>query len=401
MNWKRLNPFCLVDLLADDRVAIVPAQAQYTVKYGTQTRGDVVLGGNILVRPTLATAVDNNNQAAAKVDVDNDGTTNNSSSAVVRIPAGATVLSAQLYWQSRISAINTGAKTIRLSTNGTASGYQTVTTSDVTSLNTGGNGIIYAARADVTNIIRNIVSFPTTILAGGAQVEVINDSTGSYAGWGLVIAYQSPGDPIRQLRIFDGFASVSGNTIDIDDNGFSHAGRRHLHGKVRRHRLRRRPGYSGRSIFAFQRWRDLYRALATRKIPPPTSSTRLSVRTAFRLLLPTSIPTPQSSTTPAGMSNNNNSVGLDIDRVALSGPGTFFNNNQTSLNLRFHLDGRCLSGDDLHDFDSDCRNRRSRLRGCQLWRRRRTLVPRHAYRRWRAQCARRALQFNRRLHYFK
>ena len=311
--------------------AATPSQAQFTQKFDDQTRGDIVLAGNVLVRPTNVNAVDNNNELAAKVDVDGNNTTDNSSSAVVRIPAGAKILSARLYWQSRVAAINTGAKTIKLSTTGAAGGYQTVTSSAVTSLNTG-NGIIYSAQADVTGILKNVTSFPATILAGGAQVEVINDSTGSYAGWGIVIAYQSVSEPIRQLRIFDGFSTVSGNSVDTSITGFRTPDAGAFDVKLGVMAFEGDRGLGG-DQFLVSKDGTTYSQVSDAVNPATnffnSTISQDGVSFANSLLNP-SLRNP--GTDPA---NYNNSIGLDIDRVTLSGPGTYFNNNQTSLGLRF------------------------------------------------------------------
>lgn len=346
MNLSRFLTRCsaIVALLLVLALLALPGQAQYNVKYATQTRGDIVLNGNIWVRPVDGTAVDNNNQPSAKVDIDTDLTTDNSISSVLRIPAGATVLSAQLYWESRIATVNTGPKSIKISTDGTAAGYQTVTTSDVTSLNTGSNGNIYAARADVTNIIKNIAVFPATILAGGAQVEtfpiITGDTTGSYAGWGLAVAYQSAGDPIRQLRIFDGFSSVgNGGVVNTTVSGFRTPDAGAFTVKFGVIAFEGDRGITG-DQFLVSKDSTNYTALFDDQNPANNFFNSTIGQDGVSFTAADLNPDLRSpSPAPAGTTNNNNSIGLDVDRIALSGPGTFFDNNQTSLALRFTSTG--------------------------------------------------------------
>ena len=338
MNWNRylLIYGAILSVLLG---VAAPGRAQFTQSFDAQTRGDIVLSGNVLVRPDSASAVDNNEQVASKVDVDTTTATDNSSAAALRVPVGATILSAKLYWQSRIATVNTGSKSIRVSTNGDASGYQTVTTADVTSLATS-NGNVYSARADITNIIRNVSSFPTTILVGGAQVETFavssTNTTGSYAGWGLVVAYQSASEPIRQLRVFDGFSSVgSGATVNSTISGFRTPDAGTFTVKLGVMAFEGDRSIAGDQLLISKdgtTFDALFDALS-----PATNFFNSTIAQDGVSFSDTQLNPPlrNPGSTSNGVTNNNNSIGLDIDRIALNGPGTFFNNNQTSLNLRF------------------------------------------------------------------
>ena len=313
--------------------AATPARAQtYTQVYDNQTRGDIVLTGNVLVRATSATATINNSEPAAKVDVDSDATTDNSSSARLRIPAGATVLFAKLYWQSRVSAISTATRTIKISTSGSAANYQSVTSSSVISQDTG-NGIIYSASADVTSLIQGIGSFPATILAGGANVQTFSDSTGSYAGWGLVVAYRNLGDPIRQLRVFDGFSTVSSTPVNSSLSGFRTPDAGAFTVKFGVIAFEGDLDYTGDQLLLSK---DGTTYVPLTDAVNPTDNFFNSTISQDGVSFPDSDLNPALRKTGA---NNANSIGLDIDRVALTGPGQYFNNNQTSANLRFTTNG--------------------------------------------------------------
>ena len=336
MQMKKFISFCVA--VASVLLSLsAPAWAQtYTQVYDNQTRGDIVLSGNILVRPNNTAAVDNNSEAASKVDVDSDNTTDNSSSASLSIPANSTVLFAKLYWQSRISAVSTGTKTIKVSTTGSATGYQTVTSSAVTSLNTS-NGIIYSAQADVTNIIKNVSSFPANILVGGANVETFpitsSDTTGSYAGWGLVVAYRQLGDPIRQLRVFDGFASVNGTPVDRALSGFRTPDAGTFTVKLGVIAFEGDRGITGDQLLVSKNG-TTYNALSN-AVNPADNFFNSTISQDGVSFTSSQLNPPLRS----GGGQSNNSIGMDVDRIALTGPGTFFDNNQTSANLRFTTNG--------------------------------------------------------------
>ncbi len=336
MKMKKILSFCIAVASVLGCLS-APAWAQtYTQVYDTQTRGDIVLSGNILVRPNNAAAVDNNSQAASKVDIDGDSTTDNSSSANLSIPANSTVLFAKLYWQSRVSAVSTGAKTIKVSTTGSSTNYQTVTSSAVTSLNTS-NGIIYSAQADVTSIIQNVSSFPANVLVGGANVETFpittNDTTGSYAGWGLVVAYRQLGDPIRQLRVFDGFASVSGTPIDRALSGFRTPDAGSFTVKLGVIAFEGDRGIVGDQLLVSKDG-TTYNALSD-AVNPSNNFFNSTISQDGVSFTSSQLNPPLLN----GGGQTNNSIGMDVDRIALTGPSTFFDNNQTSANLRFTTNG--------------------------------------------------------------
>ncbi len=322
----------------------LPASAQYTQRYGAETRGDIVLTGNVLVRANNTAAIQNNDQASSKVDIDNDGTgagtTDNSSSAILRLPTGAQVLSARLYWESRTSALASTTQNIRISTNGTAGGYVAKTDAAARVLDTGGNGRIYAATVDVTEEIQAVAAFPTQILVGGATVDIINDSVSSYAGWGLVVVYRKSGDPIRQLRVFDGFSSISGTqSFTSSLAGF------------------RTPDAGSFSIklgvLAFEGDRGIendrleiapnsgvYTALSD-AINPANNFFNSTIGQDGVSFGPTDLNPPLRNPGGAtgGFSNNNNALGVDVDRFSFDASQPFFGNNQTSANLRFSTSG--------------------------------------------------------------
>ncbi len=183
------------------------------------TRGDIVLIGNTnLTCPAGATCTTaqnggtgrNNDFVMIAVDVDADGTTTNSSTATLAMPAGSTVLFAGLYWTGQNG--NAAARgSVRFQTPASG-GYVTVaaTTTDVI-------GTAYQSFADVT----------AQVAAGGngaytAANVALTAASGQWAGWTLVVAYQNPTGTLRNLSVFDGFqlADATNPTIDVSVSGF-------------------------------------------------------------------------------------------------------------------------------------------------------------------------------------
>lgn len=192
----------------------------------TNARGNIMLVGN-----TLMTCRQQGNQTACPngrsgtgsvnnsdwtpifVDADTDGTTLSSSSATLALPAGSTVLWAGLYWGAR--SADAGRSQIRFKT--AASGvYTTLNATQLDATATATNA--YQGFIDVTTQVRSAGS--GTYWAAGISADTGQDGTGFYAGWSLVVVYQDNTQPLRNLTVFDGFASVSsGNNVTTTVNG--------------------------------------------------------------------------------------------------------------------------------------------------------------------------------------
>ncbi len=153
----------------------------------------------------------NNGWAMANVDVDSDATTFNSSSADLNIPAGATVTFAGLYWGGDTSAGAGGAaapapafaNSVLLKEPGAAS-YTPVTGAlDMsTTWPTRFQGF-----ADVTASVA--AAGPGSYTVANLQAGTGNDR---YGGWTLVVAYHESGEPVRDLSVYDGLATVASGT---------------------------------------------------------------------------------------------------------------------------------------------------------------------------------------------
>ncbi|RLK62375.1 CARDB domain-containing protein [Actinokineospora cianjurensis] len=225
-------------------VAPTPAQAivraPFDAVYSTEDNGAITLiGASNMDCPTLssgctsaragtATGTSNNNNVynMAFVDVDLDLSTSNSSTATLAMPAGSTVLNARLIWGGRtVAGVNGVAPTKAVNTikfrAPAATSYTTLTATNLiqpSALVTSDGGP-FQASVDVTDIVK----------AGGNGLYMgadIGAATGQdrYAGWSLIVSYRNPSLPLRNLRVFEGFADITSatgnNSVDIPVTGF-------------------------------------------------------------------------------------------------------------------------------------------------------------------------------------
>ncbi|MCL1634506.1 isopeptide-forming domain-containing fimbrial protein [Luteimonas sp. SX5] len=178
-------------------------------------RGNIALIGNTsLSCPGTCTAQNgagrNNGTNMTAVDVDTDGTTTNSSTATLNLPAGSTVLFAGLYWAGQTSTA--AARNSVLLRTPASAGYATVS----------------ATNTDViSNAYQSFIDVTTTVAASGNGAYTVANvgltpGDGQWAGWTLVVAYQNASGDLRNLSVFDGFQLADGvnSTIDVEVSGF-------------------------------------------------------------------------------------------------------------------------------------------------------------------------------------
>src|SRR3954451_7135744 len=240
-------------LLAIAIAAIVPATASaastatFTQRFNQNESGNIAVIGNTLencrsTEATCASAKSETGQVASVadndfdmtyVDVDGDGSTFDSSTATLDLPAGSTVLFAGLYWGARTDkgsatlggAVKTGTDAISPIAKNTAllkvpgaSSYAGVTA--LGSASTISGDTAYQHVADVTAAVK---------AAGSGVYTVANVQAGTgpdrYAGWSLVVAYRDLDQPPRNLSAFDGLTVVSSSNTaaDINVSGFTTA----------------------------------------------------------------------------------------------------------------------------------------------------------------------------------
>ena len=191
--------------------AIGQMQANFPERYRVTVKGDMIIVGNTMVSPPGGSAIydDTNiwNYFYQKyVDVDNDNSTFNSSSARVLDPnpGGACprkVKKAFLYWASNDNS--SAGTTDRVKFKIDNGNYQDIIGTLVT---TNVNGI-YVYIADVTDKL--------TSVAGNYTVANLQAPTRYAAGWTLFIIYEDATKPARNISLFDGIAIVNGSTSAV------------------------------------------------------------------------------------------------------------------------------------------------------------------------------------------
>ncbi len=212
-------------VLALATLALAPAaHAQIVRNFGTRFStnqpGDFTIVGNTIMscnggggcgnaRNGSGNNVNDNDWNMVYVDVDGDATTFSSSSAVLTLPATASVLWAGLYWGGYSN--NAARGTVRLLTPAMAS-YQSLTSTQLD--NYAGT---YQGFVDVTTQVR---------AAGSGSYRVANvystpNTANVHGGWSLVVVYADATQPSRNLVVFDGYANVAGTTsVNLAVSGF-------------------------------------------------------------------------------------------------------------------------------------------------------------------------------------
>lgn len=195
-------------------------QRSFTIRYQNDTNGAIDIFGNTLLTcpgncasaqdPTGTNDRYNNQYNAVYIDADADGSTFNSSAATVAYPAGSNVLFAGLYWGAQSSSSRRDEMLLRAP----GGAYSTIS---ATTLDTRNQD--YQAFADVTAV----VSAAGTGEYWGANVRAAS-SFNDYAGWALVVVYENPALPVRNLTVFDGYGVVRNTTadrvVDVPISGF-------------------------------------------------------------------------------------------------------------------------------------------------------------------------------------
>jgi uncharacterized repeat protein (TIGR01451 family) len=218
--------------------AIASADRSFTPRFSTNDTGDITFAANTLMTcPTAAAnctsgragaAQNNNSFNMGYVDVDGDPSTFDSSSANLRLPTGAQVLFAGLYWGADSSAGSggTAARDASAAARGTvllkapgAGGYTTLGPTGTTlDAGTGTSTNRYQGFIDVTALVK---------AAGAGTYTAANVQAGTgadrYAGWAIVVAYRDTSMPPRNLTVFDGYKTISASEAptSISLSGFT------------------------------------------------------------------------------------------------------------------------------------------------------------------------------------
>jgi hypothetical protein len=213
------KPITLLTALFATLVVAAPAHADapFSVRYAETLHGNLSAVGNTLMTcPTAAancaaarsgSPYSNNDFTMGYVDVDSDGSTFDSSSATLTLPAGATVAWAGLYWSADTSAGSGGSADshswsrdqVKLSIGGGA--YQTVSAASGDVLTSSSQPSRYRGFANVTSLVTG---------SGTYTVANVKAGTGSdrFAGWALFVAYRDAAQTLRHVNVYDGLGTV-------------------------------------------------------------------------------------------------------------------------------------------------------------------------------------------------
>jgi uncharacterized repeat protein (TIGR01451 family) len=237
-SWSLLP---LLSLLAP-----VPAFAATELRFATDVRGDFILIGNTLghscatrapVVGTVGRCVERSrfpdlspdlfwragtSSAAADASVTPDRMR---STAVLAVPPGATVRQAYLYWWGEVDDVAPDPDVV-LERPGVQVATFTATRSDsAVQVNadavqpTYAETLDYLSVTDVTDFVVLHGSGPYRVSGVGAHPLADNFNI-AYAGWALVVIYERPSDPLRNITLFDGLERVVGGTVAVSLTDF-------------------------------------------------------------------------------------------------------------------------------------------------------------------------------------
>lgn len=148
-------------------------------------------------------------------DLDKDPNTYNSTRDEVRVPAGATVSYARLYWGGnlRVGEQKPSRDNGRVLVAEPGGSYKEVLSDTLIGHRTAGGADAYQASADITPLVRAAGSGLYTV----AQINVAMGRTaaGAWGGWTMVVAYERADDPLRHLAIWDGFEALDATNKEL------------------------------------------------------------------------------------------------------------------------------------------------------------------------------------------
>jgi uncharacterized repeat protein (TIGR01451 family)/MYXO-CTERM domain-containing protein len=161
-------------------------------------------------QPGAGQAAANNNITAAQAR----------STAVLTIPAMATVTHAYLYWGANLDAGAMADTTATLSRPG---GFtQDLTAVDTyTHVDAGNNRNAYQSVADVTAIVQAQGSGAYNVSGVNSATLLNVNNNNNFAGWWIVVFYELASEPTRNLAVFEGFDIVNqANPQNLTLSGF-------------------------------------------------------------------------------------------------------------------------------------------------------------------------------------
>ncbi|MFI6083840.1 DUF3344 domain-containing protein [Streptomyces sp. NPDC051217] len=148
-------------------------------------------------------------------DLDQDPNTYNSTRSELRVPAGAKVSYARLYWGGnlRVGEQKPPEDNGRVLIAEPGGAYKEVLSDTLIGHRTAEGADAYQASADITPLVRSAGSGMYTV----AQINVAMGRTaaGAWGGWTMVVAYERAEDPLRHLAVWDGFEALDAEHPEV------------------------------------------------------------------------------------------------------------------------------------------------------------------------------------------
>ncbi|MFI1284410.1 MULTISPECIES: DUF3344 domain-containing protein [unclassified Streptomyces] len=147
-------------------------------------------------------------------EVDKDPDTYNSTRAELKVPQGAKVSYARLYWGGnlRVGEQKPPEDNGRVLVAEPGGAYKEVLADTVMGHRTDAGSDAYQASADVTPLVRKGGAGMWTV----AQLNIAmgHSEVGAWGGWTLVVAYEHPQEPMRRISVWDGFEGLAARAGD-------------------------------------------------------------------------------------------------------------------------------------------------------------------------------------------
>lgn len=250
---KLVGSAMLTALCAFAATVVPSAEAAPALRFQTDQRGDMLLIGNtlgydcrtdiMLPKPMLGTVgmcgvngLDDSapdifwraddpapGQARADITIPPESAR---TSAVLKLPAGAQVTYARLYWGGLIAEDPIVAQSpVLLDRPGSTKPFSQMVKplpADAVAKLGGGAGLVYQASADITKLVQTYGEgiYRLTDVARRSVVNIEGDV--QFAAWSIIVVYKRDQDPIRNIAIFDGLEPVVGGAkVEFTLNGLN------------------------------------------------------------------------------------------------------------------------------------------------------------------------------------
>ncbi|MFJ2596275.1 DUF3344 domain-containing protein [Streptomyces erythrochromogenes] len=147
-------------------------------------------------------------------EVDKDPDTYNSTRAELKVPRGAKVSYARLYWGGnlRVGEQKPPQDNGRVLVAEPGGAYKEVLADTVMGHRTDAGSDAYQASADVTPLVRRGGAGMWTV--SQLNIAMGHSEVGAWGGWTLVVAYEHPQEPLRRISLWDGFESLAARAGD-------------------------------------------------------------------------------------------------------------------------------------------------------------------------------------------